>query len=147
MGARFRNVYFFIFIFILDISCQHLGNTCQLNLYTGFGYILPTIEDICQIGGFLPQGPTVQGPIVYPEKVDSWAPGPNCPGPNCPGPNCPGPNCPGPNCPGPNLPRTALRFSCVIFSRLQLSTQMGPPEPMENLVTNSQTLTGHKMSF
>ena len=134
MGARFRNIYFLIFIFILDISCQHLGNTCQLNLYTGIEYILPTIGGYKSVGGFLPQGPTVRGSIVHPEKVDSWAPGPNCPGPNCPppksgqlgpgaqlsgaqlsrgptvrgptvrGPNCPGPNSPGPNCPGPNCP-------------------------------------------
>ena len=38
-------------------------------------------------GGFLPQGLTVRGPIVYPEKVDSWAPDSWAPGPNCPGPN------------------------------------------------------------
>ena len=38
------------------------------------------------VGGFLPQGPTVRGSIDHPEKVDSWAPGPNCPGPNCPPP-------------------------------------------------------------
>ena len=44
-------------------------------------------------------GPNCPGPTVHPEKVDSWAPGPNCPGPNYPGPNCPGPNCPGPNSP------------------------------------------------
>ena len=75
-GARFRNVYFLIFIFILDISCQHLGNTCQLNLYTGIGYILLTIGGYMSVGGFLPQGPTVRGPTVQ---------GPNCPGPNCPG--------------------------------------------------------------
>ena len=43
LGTGFRNVYFFIFIFILDISCQYLGNTCQLNSYTDIGYILPTI--------------------------------------------------------------------------------------------------------
>ena len=58
------------------------------------------------VGGFLPQVSTVRGPTVHPQKVDSWAPGPNCPGPNCPGPNSPGPNCP-----GPNLPRTRLLCS------------------------------------
>ena len=58
----------------MDLSCQHLGNTCQLNLYTGIGYILPTIGGYMSVGGFLPQGPTVRGPIVHPEKVDSWAP-------------------------------------------------------------------------
>ena len=75
LGVGFRNILFLIFI--LDISCQHLGNTCQLD---GIGYILPTIGGyILSVGGFLPQGPTVRGPIVHPEKVDSWAPGPNCP--------------------------------------------------------------------
>ena len=61
------------------------------------------------VGGFLPQGPTVRGPIVHPEKVDSWAPGPNCPGPNSPGPNCP----------GPNLPRTLLMNIIIILSYLK----------------------------
>ena len=80
------------------------------------------------VGGFLPQGPTVRGPIVHPEKVDSWAPGPNCPGPNSPGPNCPGPNCPGPNCPGPNSPRTPtkppLRYipNCCCRKRIEFSS-------------------------
>ena len=70
LGVGFRNIL--CLIFILDISCQHLGNTCQLD---GIGYILPTIGGyILSVGGFLPQGPTVRGPIVHPEKVDSWAP-------------------------------------------------------------------------
>ena len=66
---------FFIIIFVLEISCQHLGYTCQLNSYTGIGYILPTIGGYMSVGGFLPQGPTVRGPTVHPEKVDSWAMG------------------------------------------------------------------------
>ena len=84
----FGNIHISLIV-ILDIGCQHLGNTYQLNLHSGIGYILPTIGGYMSVGGFLPQGPTVRGPIVHPEKVDSWAPGPNCPGPNCPGPNCP----------------------------------------------------------
>ena len=40
-----------MYIFVLDIYCQQLGNICQLNLYIGIGYILPTIADICQLEG------------------------------------------------------------------------------------------------
>ena len=36
---------------VLDIFCQQLGNTCQLNFYGGIGYILPTIEEYIAIGG------------------------------------------------------------------------------------------------
>ena len=77
---------FYMYIFILDKSCQHLGNTCPLNLYTGIGSILLTIGGYMSVGEFLPQGPTVRGPIVHPEKVDSWAPDSWAPGPNCPHP-------------------------------------------------------------
>ena len=103
----FGNIHISLIV-ILDIGCQHLGNTYQLNLHSGIGYILPTIGGYMSVGGFLPQGPTVRGPIVHPEKVDSWAPDNWAPGPNCPGPSCPGPNCL-----GPNLPRTLL--PCGVF--------------------------------
>ena len=39
-GAGFRNILFYMYIFILDISYQHLGNTCLLNLYTGIVSVL-----------------------------------------------------------------------------------------------------------
>ena len=48
---------FFIFIFVLEISCQHLGNTCQLNLYTGIGYILPTISGYMSVWRVSSAGP------------------------------------------------------------------------------------------
>ena len=99
-----RNVHLVIYIFALDICCQHLGNIRQLEGFCApfgrkvkectFCNIYISIY-IC-IGYMLPRGPTVQF-----LGVDSWAPGPNCPGPNCPGPNCP----------GPNLPRTKLNMS------------------------------------
>ena len=64
---------FYMYIFILDKSCQHLGNTCPLNLYTGIGYILPTIGGYMSVGGFLPQGPTVRGPIcLEPPDLPTW---------------------------------------------------------------------------
>ena len=34
---------FTINIFVLDIFCQHLGGMCELNMYVGIGYIMPTI--------------------------------------------------------------------------------------------------------
>ena len=80
------NAHVFVFIFILEISCQYLAT-----LYTSIGFILPTIEGYMLVGEFLPHGPTVRGPIVHPEKVDSWAPDSWAPGPNCPGPNYPPP--------------------------------------------------------
>ena len=65
------------------MSCQHF------NSYTGIGYILPTIGGYMSVGGFLPKGPTVRGPIGHAEKVDSWAPESWAPGHNCPGPSYP----------------------------------------------------------
>ena len=62
------NAHVFVFIFILEISCQFLAT-----LYTSIGFILPTIEGYMLVGEFLPHGPTVRGPIVHPEKMDSWA--------------------------------------------------------------------------
>ena len=56
------------------ISVFDLRNTCQLNLYTGIGYILPTIGGYMPFEGFPPLVLTVWGPTVLLQKVDSWAP-------------------------------------------------------------------------
>ena len=68
LGAGFGNVHFlYVYIFILDKCCQHLGNTFPLNLYTGIGYILPTIEGYMAVGGFLPQA--LQALVVLDYKL------------------------------------------------------------------------------
>ena len=38
-----------IYVLVLDIFCQQLGNICQFNLCIGIGYILPTIGDISHL--------------------------------------------------------------------------------------------------
>ena len=78
-----------IYIPLLNIFCQLLGDICHLE-----GFFPGAQLSGAQLSG----GPTVRGPTVHFLRADNWAPGPNCPGPSCPGPNCPGPNCPGPKC-------------------------------------------------
>ena len=73
------------------MSCLHLVNTCQLNLYTAIGYIPPNIGGYMPVEGFLPLGPTVRGPTVRFLRADSWAPDSWAPGPNCRGPTIRGP--------------------------------------------------------
>ena len=70
---RFGNVHYFILI--LDIRCQHLGNTCQLNLYTGIGYILPTIGGYMSVWRVSSAGPNCLGPNCPPLKTEQLGPG------------------------------------------------------------------------
>ena len=49
-----------MYIFVLDIYWQQLGNICQLNLYIGIGHILSTIGEYMSIGG-------VSAPFHFPQ--------------------------------------------------------------------------------
>ena len=82
-----------IYIFVLDICYQQLGEMCQLEGFCAFFGCRPCtalqgegtyifviyvfVLDICcqYLGNILSGGPAVRGPTVR---------GPNCPGPNCP---------------------------------------------------------------
>ena len=88
-----------MYIFVLDICCQHLGNKCQLILYIatwpncpgpnsplfqggqlGPGQLGPGAQlSGAQLSTFWgrivgPRGPTVRGPTIHFFRMDNWAP-------------------------------------------------------------------------
>ena len=104
---------FLIYIFVLDICSQHLGNICQLE-----GFCTPFRHKVkkctfCNISFYIyiylywiyaaniwrtymsiefiycSRAQLSRGPTVHFFRADNWAPDSWAPGPNCPGPNCP----------------------------------------------------------
>ena len=46
------NIYILLYLYLYS----YLRNTCQLYLYIGVGYIIPTIGEMCQLEGFCAPG-------------------------------------------------------------------------------------------
>ena len=74
-----------MYIFVLDIFCQHLGHKSQLNIYVGIGYIMSTLGGlkgfcapfgrrvgICTFSHLAPEGRTETLQLTLIPQVLAW---------------------------------------------------------------------------